>query len=172
MNILKTQLIHHFLSKWFLSEDIARLFTVQRLNIQHICCCCCLVPKSCSTVLWPMDCSLPGSSPWDSPGKNTGVGCHFLLQGVFPTQGLNPHLSMFPALSDSFFTIELPGKPIQYIVDLNPNWILRCNILKAEANKSILLFTEVFLRRLCGKEERSWDLVLLDLAWILLAVLT
>ena len=27
--------------------------------------------------------------PWDSPGKNTGVGCHFLLQGIFPTQGLN-----------------------------------------------------------------------------------
>ena len=27
--------------------------------------------------------------PWDSPGKNTGVGCHFLLQGVFPTQGSN-----------------------------------------------------------------------------------
>ena len=26
---------------------------------------------------------------WDSPGKSTGVGCHFLLQGVFPTQGLN-----------------------------------------------------------------------------------
>ena len=32
--------------------------------------------------------------PWDSPGKNTGVGCHFLLQGIFPTQGSNlgvPH---------------------------------------------------------------------------------
>ena len=28
--------------------------------------------------------------PWDSPGKNTGVGCQFLLQGIFPTQGLNP----------------------------------------------------------------------------------
>ena len=27
--------------------------------------------------------------PWNSPGKNTGVGCHFLLQGIFPTQGLN-----------------------------------------------------------------------------------
>ena len=27
---------------------------------------------------------------WDSPGKNTGVGCHFLLQGIFPTQGSNP----------------------------------------------------------------------------------
>ena len=28
----------------------------------------------------------------DSPGKNTGVGCHALFQGIFPTQGLNPHL--------------------------------------------------------------------------------
>ena len=27
---------------------------------------------------------------WNSPGKNTGVGCHFLLQGIFPTQGSNP----------------------------------------------------------------------------------
>ena len=30
--------------------------------------------------------------PWDSSGKNTGVGCHFLLQGIFPTQGSNPGL--------------------------------------------------------------------------------
>ena len=40
-----------------------------------------------------MDCSLPGSSVHgDSSGKNTGVGCHALLQGIFPTQGLNPGL--------------------------------------------------------------------------------
>ena len=40
-----------------------------------------------------MDCSLPGSFVHgDSPGKNTGVGCHALLQGIFPTQGLNPVL--------------------------------------------------------------------------------
>ena len=30
--------------------------------------------------------------PWNPPGKNTGVGCHFLLQGIFPTQGSNPGL--------------------------------------------------------------------------------
>ena len=30
--------------------------------------------------------------PWDSPGKNTGVGCHCLLQGIFPNQGSNPGL--------------------------------------------------------------------------------
>ena len=30
--------------------------------------------------------------PWDFPGKNTGLGCHFLLQGIFPAQGSNPGL--------------------------------------------------------------------------------
>ena len=30
--------------------------------------------------------------PWDFPGKNTGVGCHFFLQGISQTQGSNPHL--------------------------------------------------------------------------------
>ena len=40
-----------------------------------------------------MDCSLPDSPVHgDSPGKNTGVGCHALLQGIFLTQGLNPRL--------------------------------------------------------------------------------
>ena len=40
-----------------------------------------------------MDCSPPGSSVHgDSPGKNTGVVCHALLQGIFPTQGLKPRL--------------------------------------------------------------------------------
>ena len=40
-----------------------------------------------------MDCSLPGSPVrGDSPGKNAGVGCHTLLQGILPTQGLNPGL--------------------------------------------------------------------------------
>ena len=36
--------------------------------------------QSCPTLCDPTDSSLWGSHPWDSPGKNTGVGCHFLLQ--------------------------------------------------------------------------------------------
>src|SRR5574337_1106234 len=41
----------------------------------------------------PMNCSHPGSSVHgDSPGRNTRVGCHALLQGIFPTQGSNPGL--------------------------------------------------------------------------------
>ena len=53
----------------------------------------CLVTQSLLTLCDPMDCSLPGSSVHgDSPGKNTGVGYHVLLQGFFPTQRLNPCL--------------------------------------------------------------------------------
>ena len=53
----------------------------------------CLVTQSCATLCHPMDCSLPGSSVHGGlPGKNTGVGCQILCQGIFPIQGLNPGL--------------------------------------------------------------------------------
>ena len=53
-----------------------------------------LVAQLCPTLCNPTDCSPPGSSVHgDSPSKNTGVGCHALLQGIFPTQRSNPHLS-------------------------------------------------------------------------------
>ena len=57
------------------------------------------------------DCSLPHAPgllcPWDFPGKNTGVGCRFLLQGIFTT-GVKLEC---PALASGFFTLEPPGKP-------------------------------------------------------------
>ena len=53
----------------------------------------CLVAQLCPSLCNPMDCGPSGSSvDGDSPGKNTGVGCHALLQGIFPTQGSNPGL--------------------------------------------------------------------------------
>ena len=53
---------------------------------------CCLVAQLYLTLCDPMDGSHPGSSVHrDSPGKNTGVGSHFLPQGIFPTQGSNLH---------------------------------------------------------------------------------
>ena len=64
-----------------------------------------LVSQLCPILRDPMDCNLPGSSVHrDSPGKNTGVGCHALLQGIFLTQG-------FPALQVDSLPDELPGKP-------------------------------------------------------------
>ena len=57
-----------------------------------------------SLSLWPQELQ-PTRLLWPCkfPGKNTGVGCHFLHQGVFPTQGSNSHLTS-PALAGGFFT--------------------------------------------------------------------
>ena len=53
----------------------------------------CLAAQSCPIICKPMNHHPPDSSvQGDSPGKNTGVGCHALLQGIFPTQGSNPSL--------------------------------------------------------------------------------
>ena len=53
----------------------------------------CLIPQLCLTLYNPMGYSPPGSSVHgDSPGINTGMGCHALLQGIFPTQGSSPGL--------------------------------------------------------------------------------
>ena len=49
--------------------------------------------------------------PWDSPGKNTGVGCHFLLQGIFPNPGIEPRS---PALKADTLTSEPPGKQLSH----------------------------------------------------------
>ena len=56
--------------------------------------------------------------PGDSPGKNTGVGCHFLLQGIFPTQGSNPHLlSLLQWQTDSLL-LEPPGKHNSMVISI------------------------------------------------------
>ena len=69
------------------------------------CHCHYLVAKSCWTLLWPhglqhvkLHCS------WDVSGKNTGVGHHFLFQGVFLIEPISS------ALAGRFFTTEPPGK--------------------------------------------------------------
>ena len=46
--------------------------------------------------------------PWDSPGKNTGVGCHALLHGIFPTQGSNPGL---PHCRQILYQLSHQGSP-------------------------------------------------------------
>ena len=84
-------------------------------RIPHTCCavlCCAgfmaqLRPTLCN----PMDCSPPGSSVHgDSPGKNTGVGCHALLQWIFLTQGSKPGL---PHLG-RFFTVWATREDPEY----------------------------------------------------------
>ena len=63
-----------------------------------------LVTQSCPTLCDSMDCS--PLCPWDSTGKNTGMVCHFLLQGISSIQGSNLALS---ALQEDFLLSESPG---------------------------------------------------------------
>ena len=63
----------------------------------------------CPTIYYTMDCSPAGSSVrGDSPGKNTGVGCHVLLQGIFLTQGSNPGL---PHCREILYQLTHQGSP-------------------------------------------------------------
>ena len=55
------------------------------------------------------------SLPWDSAGKNTGMGCHALLQGIFPTQGLNPQLLDLLHWQVGSLPLVPPGKPKIYL---------------------------------------------------------
>ena len=67
--------------------------------------------QSYPTLYDPMDCSLPRFlCLWDFPGKNTGVGCRFLLQGIFLIQGSNPRLLHWQTGS---LPLAPPGKPLQ-----------------------------------------------------------
>ena len=69
------------------------------------------VAQSCLTLCNPMNCSLPRFSIHGIfPGNNTGVGCHFLLQGIFLTQGLNPGLLY---CRQTLYCLSHQGSPLE-----------------------------------------------------------
>ena len=75
-----------------------------------VCVCVCVCVLSCSVMSDSLQ--LHGLQPtrvlcpWDSPDKNTGVGCHARLQGNLPDPGIEPESLMPPALAGRFFTTE------------------------------------------------------------------
>ena len=89
--------------------------------------CCCLVAKLCPTLCNPMNVAHQAS--WSSPGKNTRVGYHFLLQGIFPTQRSNLHLLHWQAASLSLNhpeSLSAPKKLIKYSTLLNVSATNQC----------------------------------------------
>ena len=68
------------------------------------CAVLCSVTQSCMTLSNPTRLLCP----WDSHGKNTGVGCHALLQGIFLTQGSNPGL---PHCKEILYQLSHKGSP-------------------------------------------------------------
>ena len=108
--------------------------------------CLCLVPHLCLTLWDPMDCSLLGSCVHgDSAGKNTGVGSHALLQGIFPTQGLNSGLPNFRQI---IYHLSHQGRPwiLEWIAypfskgsSLPRNWIRVCSWILYQLNPNFIL---------------------------------
>ena len=72
-----------------------------------------LVFKSCLTLVTPLTVVCQNAlCPWGFPGKNTGVGCHFLLQGIFPTQESNLGLVNCRRI---LYRMSYRGSPLTYI---------------------------------------------------------
>ena len=105
-----------------------------------------LVAQPCSILCNPMDLMQPTRllCPWDSPGKNIRVGCHFLLQGIFLTQGSNPSLLCLLHWCSSSLPLAPPGKPTTHVLAQS-----KCSI-----DKDSLLILRIFPLLL-------WTLILL-----------
>ena len=99
----------------------AKSFQVLRTTLKlfsYLVCVYAKSPQLCPT-LWLYGPSLPGSSVHgDSAGKNTGVGCHALLQGIFQTQGSNPSLLCLLHWQMCSPPLAPPGKPSVTLVRL------------------------------------------------------
>ena len=84
--------------------------SLRAINKMCVCVCVCVyVTQSCPTVLrphrlWPARLLCP----WNSPGENTRVGCHFLLQGIYPSQGLKPSLLHYRQM---LYCLSCQGSP-------------------------------------------------------------
>ena len=94
---------------WYIEKDKHHQRSMPSKNAcMHVC-------KVASVVLdswWSYGLQPPSLlCPWSSLGKNTGVGCHPHLQGIFPTQGLNPCLLCFLHWQAGSLPLAPPGKP-------------------------------------------------------------
>ena len=117
----------YFFEVWLI-YNVVLISAVQKSDsVIHTYIYVCLVSQSCLTVCNPTDCSPAGSSVHgDSPGKNIGMSCHALLQGIFPTQGSNQGLHPNPGFKPRSSTLQVhslpsesPGKPTDMDTNIN-----------------------------------------------------
>ena len=119
-----------FRKKWERSRRRRRKRRGRRKRIQdyefhiYVCLCVCVRARVCALSAQSCLTLRPHGlkparllCPWDFPGKNTGVGCHFLIQRIFPTQKIKPVSPASPAVAGEFFTTAAPGKPICMCID-------------------------------------------------------
>ena len=82
-------LVKFILTRCFREQNVPILSSLLHSQVLQNVKCVLLVSLSCSTFVNPWTVARQAPLSWDSPGKNTGVGCHSVLQEIFPIQGLN-----------------------------------------------------------------------------------
>ena len=115
-----------------------------------------LITQSFLTLWDPLDCSLPGSSVHgDSPGKNTGVGYHALLQGIFPSQGSNPCLPhcrwiLYLSHKRSAWILEWVAHPFSRGPSLPRNWTrVSCNADRFFSSWATRALPYIYIHGIC-----------------------
>ena len=79
-------------------------------------CYCCLVAKLCPALMWPIDCSPPGSSIHGTSQARNWSGLPFPSPGELPNLGIKSTPLVPPPLAGGFFTTEPPMKPLEFIL--------------------------------------------------------
>ena len=97
-----------------------------------VCVSCSVMSNFCN----PVDSAQRLLCPWDSPGKNTGVGSHFLLRRIFPTQGLNPGLLHCRCILSH---LNYQGSPVSKEEDP----LINCKML-ANCFRTILIYKTMY----------------------------
>ena len=92
-------------------------------NSMHVCMVSCFTCVQLLVALWTVAHQAPLQR--GSPGKNTRVGCHAFLQGIFPTQGLNLHLLCLLHWQAGSLPLAPPGKPIENGTEIPHSWVYR-----------------------------------------------
>ena len=127
------------------------------------------VPQSCLILCNPIDYNLPGSSVHGLlPGKNTGLGCHFLLQEIFSTQGSSWHLCVFCIdrwnLLPLYYLMETEKTPNQISLEkekqMYMNQALRLQtILQSYSNQDTLVLAQ---KQKYKSMEKDWKSISLN----------
>ena len=116
---------------------------------------------SCAWLSWPYQLQPTRLlCPWDSPGRNIGVGWHFLLQWIFLNQALNRRLLSLLHWQEDFLPLKKCKLSYNYKVKGSrtdtPKWVpLACGLFWAEGNQDPAHSGETFLSLYCLKEFRS-----------------
>ena len=148
-------------------KDTSEVFSLRLKYIKCYCACMWAV-LSDSVTPWTVACSSRlsmGLCPRNFPGKNTGVGCHILLQEIFPTQGFNTRiLSLLHWQADSLPLYHLGSPKCYHLLSKKKK---KKNYYKP-SRESRTLIADIF--RVCASSQISQSLICLfhgHLSWVL-----